>query len=81
MKYYVDNQSEITVSAACVSELVETILAQYPALRPHLYDAEGNLRRHLNIFVNGTHIRELTGMDTPLADDDKVIFMASAAGG
>jgi molybdopterin converting factor small subunit len=47
----------------------------------HLVDSEGNLRKHFNVFVNGTHIRDLNGMDTPLNDEDKVILMASAAGG
>lgn len=64
-----------------VADLIDNILQQYPALRPHLYDLNGELRRHFNIFVNGVHIRDLAGMDTPLKEDDKVIFMASAAGG
>ncbi len=81
MRYYVDNQHEIAISAASVAELVSGILARYPALRPHLFDAEGNLRRHFNIFVNGVNIRDLNGMDTLLTDGDKVILMASAAGG
>ena len=81
MKYYVNNQREILVPAASVAELLETLLAQYPALRPHLFDAQGSLRRHFNIFVNGANIRDLNGMDTPLADGDKVLLMASAAGG
>ena len=81
MKYYVNNQREIVVPASSVAELLENLLAQYPALRPHLFDAQGNLRRHFNIFVNGANIRDLNGMDTPLTDGDKVILMASAAGG
>ena len=81
MKYYVNNQREILVPAASVAELLENLLAQYPALRPHLFDAQGSLRRHFNIFVNGANIRDLNGMDTPLTDGDKVILMASAAGG
>ncbi len=60
---------------------LENLLARYPNLKPHLFDAKGNLHRHFNIFVNGTHIRELNGMDTQLKEDDKVILMASAAGG
>ena len=81
MKYYVNNQSEFFVSAATVNELISRVIEQYPSIKFHLIDAEGNLRRHFNIFINGTHIRELNGMDTPLKDDDKVILMASAAGG
>lgn len=81
MKYYVDNQSEITISAATVDELIANVLVQYPSLKPHMVDSSGNLRRHFNIFVNGVHIRELDGMITELKESDKIILMASAAGG
>ncbi len=81
MKYYVNNQTEIAVSAATAGELIEKIIEQYPTIRFHLVDADGNLRKHFNVFVNGTHIRDLNGLDTPLQEEDKVILMASAAGG
>ena len=81
MKFYVDNQSEFPVAGATVAEIIEQIVQRYPSVKFHLLDAEGNLRRHFNIFVNGVHIRDLNGMDTPLKKDDKVILMASAAGG
>jgi len=81
MKYYVNNQSEFSVSASTTGELIERIIEQYPSVKFHLVDAEGNVRKHFNIFVNGTHIRDLEGMATILKEDDKVILMASAAGG
>lgn len=81
MKFYVDNQSEFPIPGRTVAEVIQNVLAQYPTLRPHLFDADGSLRRHFNIFVNGTHIRELGGMDAALVEGDKVILMASAAGG
>ncbi|HNO86169.1 MAG TPA: hypothetical protein PKM54_16145, partial [Anaerolineales bacterium] len=55
MKFYVDNQTEFEVQGATVAEVLENILVRYPALKPHLYDAKGELRRHFNIFVNGVH--------------------------
>lgn len=81
MKYYVNNQTEFSVPAATARELIEKIVEQYPTVRFHLVDAEGNLRKHFNVFVNGTHIRDLNGLETPLREEDKVILMASAAGG
>ncbi len=81
MKFYVDNQSEFPVDGETVAELLENILARYPSLKPHLFDSNGDLRRHFNIFVNGTHLRDLNGMNTVLEENDKVILMASAAGG
>lgn len=81
MKYYVNNQTEFSVPASTVQELIGRVLEQYPAVKFHLVDADGNLRRHFNVFVNGIHIRELDGLNTPLSDADRVILMASAAGG
>lgn len=81
MKYYVDNQSEFFVPASTVQELIDRLVENYPGLKFHLLDSQGELRRHFNIFVNGTHIRDLNGTDTQLNEDDKVILMASAAGG
>jgi adenylyltransferase/sulfurtransferase len=81
MKYYVNNQTEFSIAAASAGELIEKVVEQYPAVKFHLLDSGGNLRKHFNVFVNGTHIRDLNGMDTPLREEDQVILMASAAGG
>lgn len=81
MKFYVDNQSEFSANGSTIADLLEDILARYPALKPHLFDSKGELRRHFNIFVNGVHLRELNGMDTALKEEDKIILMASVAGG
>ena len=81
MKYYVDNQNEFSVDGSTIAEVLDNILLRYPTLKTHLFDSNGNLRRHFNIFVNGVHLRDLSGMETSLNEDDKVILMASAAGG
>ena len=81
MKYYLGDKHEIFISASTMDGLIRAIVEQYPAARFHLIDGEGKLRRHFNIFVNGEHIRDLKGMDTPLKDDDKVTVLVSAAGG
>ena len=81
MKFYVDNQSEFPVSGTTVAEVLSNVIVRYPTLKPHMFESNGNLRRHFNIFVNSEHIRELNGLDTVLKEDDKVILMVSAAGG
>jgi len=81
MKYYVNNQAEFFVPASNLQDLIGKVIEQFPSVKFHLVDSEGNLRKHFNIFVNGTHIRDLDGMETELKEEDKVILMASAAGG
>jgi molybdopterin converting factor small subunit len=81
MKYYLANQSEVDVIASTVREAVEAVAERYPQLRFHVLDAQGQIRRHFSIFVNGEPIRDLNGVDTVLHPEDKVTLLASAAGG
>ncbi|OIN95101.1 MAG: hypothetical protein AUJ21_03820 [Anaerolineae bacterium CG1_02_58_13] len=81
LKYYVEDHSEMEISASTVTELLAALVTRYPSLKFHLLDADGKLRRHFNVFVNGEHIRELAGLETKLKPEDKVILMASASGG
>jgi molybdopterin converting factor small subunit len=81
MKYYVNNQAEFFVPASTVQDLIDRVVNEYPSVKFHLVDSEGNLRRHFNVFVNNVHIRDLQGLETQLKEEDKVILMASAAGG
>ena len=66
MKYYVDNQSEFFVDGSTVAEVLDNILLRYQTLKTHLFDSNGNLRRHFNISVNGVHLRDLSVMETDL---------------
>jgi molybdopterin converting factor small subunit len=81
MKYYVNDQAEFFVPATTVRSLLDQVVDRYPSIKFHLVDSNGDLRKHFNVFVNGTHIRDLDGMETALSEEDKVILMASAAGG
>lgn len=81
LKYYVDNHNELDIPASSVTELLAALAERYPTVKFHLLDADGKLRRHFNVFVNGVHIRELDGLATQLNPEDKIILLASAAGG
>ncbi len=81
MRYYVDGHTEIELPASSVAELLSALATRYPSVTFHLFDSNGVLRRHFNVFVNGVHIRELNGLETALNPDDRVILLASSSGG
>ena len=81
ISYYTEKQTEFEITGSTALDAVKSVVEKYPALRPHLFDSQGQLRRHFNVFVNGIHVRDLQGLETPLKEDDKVILMVSAAGG
>lgn len=78
---YTAGLTELSIQGATVSAAMDDLLAQHPALRPHLYNAEGRLRPHINLFVDGTNIRDLQWLDTPLPMNATLLLVPSIAGG
>ena len=81
MRYYIDNQPEVPVHGATVLDALQDAVFQYPALKFHVFDSNGRLRRHINVFVNDENIRDLKGLKTKLGDNDRITLLASISGG
>ena len=81
MRYYIDNKPEVVLDGMTVDEVLQNAVTQYPALKFHLFDSKGKIRRHINIFVNNQNVRELDGLETKLKEDDRVTLLTSISGG
>jgi adenylyltransferase/sulfurtransferase len=81
LRFYTNGVSEIIVQGTTVSEAIDDFIEQFPVLRQHLFDKDGQLRPFVNLFLGENNIKELQGLDTPLRDKDRVILIPSIAGG
>jgi molybdopterin converting factor small subunit len=81
MRSYVNGQSEVPVNGRNVAEAMESLMSQFPALRPHLTNTKGELRPFMNLFLGENNIRELQGLETLLGEDDQLILIPAIAGG
>jgi len=81
LRSYVNGQSEIPVQGQTVADAMENLLTQYPAMRPHLTNTNGQLRPFVNLFLGENNVRDLQGLETPLKEDDKLLLIPSIAGG
>jgi len=67
---------------ATVAELLEAVLRGYPDLGPFLFGDDGQLSRHVHVFVNGRGAVYLPRrLETPLAASDVVDIFPAVAGG
>lgn len=64
-----------------VAEAMESLMMQFPALRPHLTNSRGELRPFVNLFIGENNVRELQGLETRLGDDDQLSLIPAIAGG
>lgn len=70
-----------TLDAASVADVVAQLDARYPGMGERLMEPGGQLRRWVNVFVQGDDVRSLQGVDTPLQRGDEVWIVPSVAGG
>lgn len=62
---------------ACIDSLEQ----QYPGLKERLCDEGGELRRFVNVYVNGEDVRFQAGLETALKPGDEVSIVPAVAGG
>jgi len=75
------NQESITADGASLQECINGLEAAYPGIKERLCDESGQLRRFINIYVNGEDVRFLSGLETPLKQGDEVSIVPAVAGG
>jgi sulfur-carrier protein len=73
--------AELSVAAPSVRALLEELERSQPALHRNVCDETGALRRHINVFVNTSHVRDCGGLDAPLAAGDVVTILPAVSGG
>jgi molybdopterin synthase sulfur carrier subunit len=74
-------QSKVTVEAASVDEIIATLDSAYPGVRERLLDDQGEIKRFINIFVDGEEIRALQGGATTVSEKSEVSIIPAMAGG
>lgn len=60
---------------------IESLEQQFPGLKERLCDESGELRRFVNVYINGEDVRFLQGLSTGLKTGDEVSIVPAVAGG
>jgi len=73
--------SELYVPPSSVRAALEEIERRHPSLYRSVCDETGAVRRHVNLFVNASHVRDLEELDTSLAPGDVLTILPAVSGG
>ena len=73
--------SHIPTRAETVGVLFQELEQQFPGLWNELFDADGNLHRFVNVYVNDEDIRFLKNLETPVKTGDEISIVPAIAGG
>ena len=73
-------ERQIPATGDTVRELLDDLLARFPALRHQLVE-DDELAPFVNVYVEGEDVRTLDGLDTPVSNGSTVILLPAMAGG
>lgn len=71
----------LAVEGETVMDALDHAYRQVPALRVHIVDESGNLRRHVLCFLNDVNMRWLEGGNPRLKDGDRITILQAVSGG
>ena len=73
--------AHLSLEARTVRQALDELAARFGSLYSNICDETGSVRRHINLFVNSAHTRDLAGLDTKLAPGDVLIVLPAVSGG
>jgi molybdopterin synthase sulfur carrier subunit len=74
-----DGAKEVACVGATVGDVIAQAVAAEPRLRPRIYREDG--RMYAGVFLNGRNIMAFQGLETPVADGDRLSVLPPLSGG
>ncbi|MCL6091692.1 MAG: MoaD/ThiS family protein [Actinobacteria bacterium] len=74
-------QGVVKAEGTTLREVFEDLLRQYPGLSGSLLTSEGEMHKHLNVFLNDEDVRYLGRLDAKVGASDTLTLMPAVAGG
>ena len=81
LRQYTEGQAEVAVNGSDVAAAMKNLVEQYPELKQHLYNGNGEMRAFVNLFLGQDNVKDLQGFETPLNEGDTLRLIPSIAGG
>ena len=64
-----------------VGDAIVMLGRDYPGIRQRVLDDQNNIRRHVNVFVDGENVRFANGGATQVSNDSEVRIYPAISGG
>jgi len=78
-----DGASELSLrgSPATVGEVFQALRAGHRAIYDRIFTERGEIRPHVNVFVDGADVRWAGGLDTPVRTGSEIVVLPAVSGG
>jgi molybdopterin converting factor small subunit len=81
LRKFTNNTARVNIQAGNIKGVVDELTLNFPDLKKHLLDEQGNIRSFVNVFVGDEDIRDLQQDQTPIKEETIVSIVPAIAGG
>lgn len=68
-------------TSSTLKDVLKEIENSYPGIRSYILDEQGSLRRHVNIFIDGTLINDRTSLTDRFSENSEIYIIQALSGG
>jgi molybdopterin synthase sulfur carrier subunit len=76
-----NNLDIVAAEGGTLGDCIDGLEASYPGLKDRICDEGGEIRRFVNVYINGEDVRFLSGLSSSLNTGDEVSIVPAVAGG
>ena len=81
LRTYTGGESEVSAEGGTLSEVLDSLEANYAGIKARILDEQGAIRRFVNVYVGNDDVRFLDALDTPTPEGAQVSVISAVAGG
>jgi sulfur-carrier protein len=83
LREFADNRSDVRTDgeAHSVEDALSMLWRECPGLRDRVVTELGEVRPHVNIFVDGESIRYIGGLEAPVREGAEIVILPALSGG
>jgi molybdopterin synthase sulfur carrier subunit len=81
LRRYTGGEARVPASGDSVAAVLDNLNERFPGLKDRVCEDDGEIRRFVNVFVNGENVRKLSGAATPVKPGDEIGIIPAMAGG
>jgi molybdopterin synthase sulfur carrier subunit len=81
LRRFTGGSDEVAASGDSIKAILQDLERRHPGIGERLLDEKGELRRFVNVYLNGDDIRFLSQLDSKVKDGDDISIVPAIAGG
>ncbi|HXH03138.1 MAG TPA: molybdopterin-synthase adenylyltransferase MoeB [Candidatus Competibacteraceae bacterium] len=81
LRGFTGGADQVRVEGTSVGQVLAALTRDHPGLRERVLDGAGQPRQFVNLYLGSQNIRNLDGLDTPVAEGDVLSIVPAVAGG